>query len=95
MDFIHRAFGGGAHTAPHETLAALEQKYRPVLERAARLELKIVTLRLEGERVVLEATAPSPEAKEALLQELELLDPNGEEFQAHIAVAAAPTTGTR
>jgi len=95
MDFIHRAFGGGAHTAPHETLAALEQKYRPVLELAARLKLDILTLRLVGERVVLEATAPSPEAREEILRELELLDPNGEEFQAHITLAAAPTTRAR
>ena len=45
--------------------------------------------------MVLEATAPSPEAKQEILRELELLDPNGEEFQAHITLAAAPTTRAR
>jgi len=90
MDFIHRAFGGGAHTAPHETLAALEAKYRPVLELANQLGFRISSLRLEGERVIMEAAAPSPKASDAVLRELRLLDPNESEFRATITIAPSP-----
>lgn len=88
MDALHRLFGSGAHTAPHPPLDALAEKYRAVLELVGRLGGRVEELRLEGERLVLRATAPSPGAREAVLKQIERVDPAHSDLSSQVRIAA-------
>ncbi len=87
MDFLHKAFGGGGHTAPHEQLGVLEQRYRPALKLAERQGVRIESLRMVGEKLAIEATAPTPAARTLFLAALDLLDPNRSDVAVKIAIA--------
>jgi hypothetical protein len=88
MDFLHRLFGSGAHTAPHPRVEELRTKYSPLLnmieERGGRLD----ELRMEGERLVLRATTRSASERDALRGEIDILDPNHSDLSADIRVGA-------
>jgi hypothetical protein len=90
MDFVHRFFGAGAHTAPHEQgfLSALKRKYRPALRFAEAMGMRFEALRVEGEKLVIEAIAPSAEVRDTVLKEIELLDLNHSDLAIEIRVAA-------
>jgi hypothetical protein len=88
MDFLHRLFGSGAHTAPHDPglLSALKQKYEPALSLAEAIGTPFESPRVEGERLVLEAIAPSAEVRDTVLKEIERLDPNHSDLDIKIRV---------
>ena len=88
MDLLHRLFGGGAHTVPHDKdfLARLERKYEPLLGRAEELGTRLDLVRLEGERLVVEGIAPSAAVRDTILKGIEALDPNHCETSVRIRV---------
>lgn len=90
MDFLHRLFGAGAHTAPHEQgfLPALKQKYEPALSLAEAMGTRFEALRVQGERLVIEAIAPSAGVRDTVLKEIERLDPNHTDLDIEIRVRA-------
>jgi hypothetical protein len=88
MDLLHRLFGGGAHTVPHgkDFLARLQRKYEPLLSSAVDMGARLDTVRLEGERLVVEGSAPSAAVRDTILRGIEALDPNHGETSVRIRV---------
>ena len=90
MDFVHRVFGAGAHTAPRGpgVLVDLKAKYGPALSRAEAMGVRLESLRLQGERLVIEAIAPSRKARDTVLEEIDQLDPNHSDLDLEIRIGA-------
>ncbi len=90
MDWLHRFFGAGARTVPHEQgfLSALKQKYEPALSLAEAMGARFQAVRVQGERLVIEAIAPSTEVRDSFLKEIERLDQNHADVDIEIRVGA-------
>ena len=90
MDFLHSFFGAGAQTVPHEQgfLAAVKQKYEPALSLAEAMGTRFEALRVQGDRLVIKAIAPSAEVRDTFLKEIEWLDPNHPDLDIEIRVGA-------
>ena len=90
MDLLHRLFGGGAHTVPHDEdfRARLASKYEPLLGRAENLGMRLDSVRLEGERLVVEGIAPSAAVRDSILRGIDALDPNHCETFVRIRVGS-------
>jgi hypothetical protein len=90
MDLVHRLFGGGAHTVPHDDdfIARLKKKYEPLLGRAEEMGTRLDAVRLEGERLVVEGVAPSAAVRDIILKGIESLDPNHSETSVRIRLGA-------
>ena len=83
----------------------LKSKYQSVLNFMNSRNVQLQNLNMEGSKLFIRATAPSPEVKNQVWDQIKLVDPNfsdlNADIQAPVAVAAAaaasssPTTSAR
>src|SRR5215475_6425599 len=105
MGIFDKMFGRGADNAPagsEQKFNQLKQKYQTVLNIIEQQNVRLQNLHVEGGKLFIRGTAPSQEAKDAIWNQIKLVDPNYSDLTADITVEApqqraaavgGPTTG--
>lgn len=89
MGFFDRMFGRGADNAPsgsEQKFNQLKQKYQTVLNTIERQNVRLQNLHVEGDKLFIKGTAPSEQAKNAVWDQIKLVDPNYSDLTADIIV---------
>jgi nucleoid-associated protein YgaU len=99
FDNFSQMFGTGAAAAKgnEDKFAQLKQKYQSVLNTLDQEGARLHNLHVEGDKLVIRATAPSEEAMNKAWDQIKLVDPNYSDLAADIQVEAGaeqPTTET-
>lgn len=107
MGIFDKMFGRGADNAQKQPGAdqmfnQLKQQYQTVLNAIEQQNVRLQNLHIEGDKLVIRGTAPSDQAKNAIWDQIKLVDPNAsnlmvdinvEQRQQQAAAAGAPGGG--
>ncbi|HEY6399802.1 MAG TPA: LysM peptidoglycan-binding domain-containing protein [Blastocatellia bacterium] len=105
MGIFDKMFGRGADDAPagaEQLFNQLKQKYHTVLNTIEQQNVRLQNLHVEGNKLFIKGTAPSQQAKDAIWNQIKLVDPSYSDLTADITVEApqqraaavgGPTTG--
>ena len=91
MGIFDKMFGRGADTAAPGTeqkFNQLKQKYQSVLNAIEQQGVRLQNLHVENDKLFIRGTAPSEEAKNAVWDQIKLVDPNYSDLTADITVEA-------
>ena len=88
FDNFTQMFGTGAAAAKgsEDKFATLKQKYQSVLNTLDQEGARLHNLHVEGDKLVVRATAPSEEAMNRVWDQIKLVDPNYSDLAADIQV---------
>ncbi|HJU53317.1 MAG TPA: hypothetical protein VJ715_02055, partial [Pyrinomonadaceae bacterium] len=88
FDNFSQMFGTGAAAAKgsEDKFATLKQKYQSVLNTLDHEGARLHNLHVEGDKLVIRATAPSEEAMNKAWDQIKLVDPNYGDLAADIQV---------
>ena len=88
FDNFSQMFGTGAAAAKgsEDKFEPLKQKYQSVLNTLDHEGARLHNLHVEGDKLVVRATAPSEEAKNRVWDQIKLVDPNYSDLAADIQV---------
>jgi hypothetical protein len=84
-------FGRGADNAPagsEQKFNQLKQKYQTVLNTIEQQNVRLQNLHIEGDKLYIKGTAPSQQAKDAIWNQIKLVDPSNSDLTADITVEA-------
>ena len=92
MKLFDKMFGRGADDAlkqpdAEEKFNRLKQKYQTVLNTIDQQGVQLHNLHVEGDKLVIRGTAPSDQAKNAVWDQIKLVDPNVTDLTADITVS--------
>jgi nucleoid-associated protein YgaU len=91
MGIFDKMFGRGADNAPAEAeqqFNQLKQKYQSVLNAIEQQNVRLQNLHVENNKLFIRGTAPSPQAKDAIWDQIKLVDPSYSDLTADITVEA-------
>jgi LysM repeat protein len=91
MGIFDKMFGRGADSAApgsEQKFNQLKQKYQTVLNTIEQQNVKLQNLHIEGDKLFIRGTAPSEQAKNAIWDQIKLVDPNYSDLTADITVEA-------
>jgi LysM repeat protein len=91
MGIFDKMFGRGADNATagsEQLFNQLKQKYQTVLNEIEQQNVKLQNLHIEGNKLFIRGTAPSQQAKDAIWNQIKLVDPNYSDLTADITVEA-------
>ncbi|MGE0133363.1 MAG: LysM peptidoglycan-binding domain-containing protein [Blastocatellales bacterium] len=91
MGIFDKMFGRGADNAQKQPGAEqkfnqLKQKYQTVLNAIDQQQVRLQNLHVEGDKLVIRGTAPSDQAKNAVWDQIKLVDPGMNDLVADINV---------
>src|SRR5262252_3608524 len=89
MGIFDKMFGRGADNAPpgsEQKFNQLKQKYQTVLNAIEQQQVRLQNLHVEGDKLVIRGTAPSDQAKNAVWDQIKLVDPSASDLMADITV---------
>src|SRR5262245_66394793 len=89
MGIFDKMFGRGADNAPpgsEQKFNQLKQKYQSVLNSIEQQNVRLQNLHVEGDKLFIKGTAPSDQAKNAIWDQIKLVDPTYSELTADITV---------
>jgi nucleoid-associated protein YgaU len=91
MGLFDKMFGRGAEQAQQQPNAEakfnqLKQKYQTVLKAIDQQGIQLHNLHVEGDKLVIRGTASSEQAKNAIWDQIKLVDPNVTDLMADINV---------
>ena len=91
MGIFDKMFGRGADSAApgsEQKFNQLKQKYQSVLNAIEQQNVKLQNLHVENDKLFIRGTAPSEQAKNAVWDQVKLVDPNYSDLTADITVEA-------
>jgi LysM repeat protein len=91
MGIFDKMFGRGADNAPAEAeqlFNQLKQKYHTVLNTIEQQNVRLQNLHVEGNKLFIKGTAPTQQAKDAIWNQIKLVDPSYSDLTADITVEA-------
>jgi LysM repeat protein len=91
MGIFDKMFGRGADSAApgsEQKFNQLKQKYQTVLNTIEQQNVKLQNLHIENDKLFIRGTAPSEQAKNAIWDQIKLVDPNYSDLTADITVEA-------
>jgi len=91
MGIFDKMFGRGADTAApgsEQKFNQLKQKYQSVLNAIEQQNVRLQNLHVENDKLFIRGTAPSEQAKDAVWNQIKLVDPNYSDLTADITVEA-------
>jgi nucleoid-associated protein YgaU len=91
MGIFDKMFGRGADHAPagsEQKFNQLKQKYQSVLNAIEQQGVRLQNLHVENDKLFIRGTAPSEQAKNAVWDQIKLVDPNYSDLTADITVEA-------
>ena len=91
MGIFDKMFGRGADNAPAEAeqkFSQLRQKYQSVLNTIEQQNVRLQNLHVEGDKLFIRGTAPSEQAKDAIWNQIKLVDPGYSDLTADLTVEA-------
>jgi len=91
MGIFDKMFGRGADNAPagsEQKFNQLKQKYQSVLNAIEQQGVRLQNLHVENDKLFIRGTAPSEQAKDAVWDQIKLVDPNYSDLAADITVEA-------
>jgi LysM repeat protein len=91
MGIFDKMFGRGADNAPagsEQLFNQLKQKYHTVLNTIEQQNVRLQNLHVEGDKLFIKGTAPSQQAKDAIWNQIKLVDPSYSDLTADITVEA-------
>jgi len=91
MGIFDKMFGRHAETAQQQPGAEqmfnqLKQRYQTVLNAVEQQNVRLQNLHVEGDKLVIRGTAPSEQAKNAIWDQIKLVDPNASNLMCDITV---------
>ncbi len=91
MGIFDKMFGRGADNAQKQPGAdqlfnQLKQKYQTVLNMIEQQQIRLQNLHVEGDKLVIRGIAPSEQAKNAVWDQIKLVDPQASNLMADITV---------
>jgi LysM repeat protein len=91
MGIFDKMFGRGAENAQKQPGAEqkfnqLKQKYQTVLNSIEQQGVQLQNLHVEGDKLVIRGVAPSDQAKNAIWDQIKLVDPSASDLMADISV---------
>src|SRR5215813_7967230 len=91
MGIFDKMFGRGAENAQKQPGAEqkfnqLKQKYQTVLNAIEQQQVRLQNLHVDGDKLVIRGTAPSDQAKNAVWDQIKLVDPSASDLMADITV---------
>src|SRR5262249_47881223 len=91
MGIFDKMFGRGAENAQKQPGAEqkfnqLKQKYQTVLNVIEQQQVRLQNLHVEGDKLVIRGTAPSDQAKNAVWDQIKLVDPSASNLMCDITV---------
>jgi hypothetical protein len=92
MKLFDKMFGRGAEDAlkqpgAEDKFNRLKQKYQTVLNAMDQQGVQLHNLHIEGDKLVIRGTAPSDQVKNAIWDQIKLVDPNLSDLNADITVS--------
>lgn len=92
MKLFDKMFGRGADDAlkqpgAEDKFSRLKQKYQSVLNAMDQQGVQLHNLHVEGDNLVIRGTAPSDQVKNAIWDQIKLVDPNLSDLTADITVS--------
>ena len=92
MKLFDKMFGRGAEGAlkqpgAEDKFNRLKQKYQTVLNSMDQQGVQLHNLHVEGDKLVIRGTAPSDQVKNAIWDQIKLVDPNMTDLTADITVS--------
>ena len=96
FDNFNQMFGTGAAAAKgsEDKFAQLKQKYQSVLNTLDQEGARLHNLHVEGDKLVIRATAPSEDAMNKAWDQIKLVDPNYQDLAADINYEENQETAT-
>jgi nucleoid-associated protein YgaU len=91
MGIFDKMFGRGADNAApgsEQKFNQLKQKYQSVLNSIEQQNVRLQNLHVENDKLFIRGTAPSEQAKDAVWDQIKLVDPNYSDLTADITVEA-------
>ncbi|HEY8461752.1 MAG TPA: LysM peptidoglycan-binding domain-containing protein [Blastocatellia bacterium] len=91
MGIFDKMFGRGADNAPagsEQLFNQLKQKYQTVLNTIEQQNVRLQNLHVEGGKLFIKGIAPSQQAKDAIWNQIKLVDPSYSDITADIIVEA-------
>ena len=91
MGIFDKMFGRGAENAPvgaEQKFNQLKQKYQTVLNAIEQHQVRLQNLHVENDKLFIRGTAPSEQAKNAVWDQIKLVDPTYSDLTADITVEA-------
>ena len=91
MGIFDKMFGRGADNAApgsEQKFNQLKQKYQSVLNSIEQQNVRLQNLHVENDKLFIRGTAPSEQAKNAVWDQIKLVDPNYSDLTADITVEA-------
>jgi nucleoid-associated protein YgaU len=91
MGIFDKMFGRGADSAApgsEQKFNQLKQKYQSVLNSIEQQNVRLQNLHVENDKLFIRGTAPTEEAKNAVWDQIKLVDPNYSDLTADITVEA-------
>lgn len=91
MGIFDKMFGRGADNAPagaEQKFNQLKQKYQSVLNAIEQQNVRLQNLHVENDKLFIRGTAPSEQAKNAIWDQIKLVDPDYSDLMADITVEA-------
>jgi len=98
MGIFDKMFGRGAENAQKQPGAEqmfdqLKQKYQTVLNAIEQQHVRLQNLHVEGDKLVIRGIAPSDQAKNAVWDQIKLVDPNTSNLMCDITVEQTQQRG--
>ena len=91
MGIFDKMFGRGADNAApgsEQKFNQLKQKYQSVLNAIEQQNVRLQNLHVENDKLFIRGTAPSEQAKNAVWDQIKMVDPNYSDLTADITVEA-------
>jgi nucleoid-associated protein YgaU len=91
MGIFDKMFGRGADNAPagsEQKFNQLKEKYQSVLNAIEQQNVRLQNLHVENDKLFIRGTAPSEQAKNAVWDQIKLVDPTYGDLTADITVEA-------
>jgi nucleoid-associated protein YgaU len=91
MGIFDKMFGRGADNAApgsEQKFNQLKQKYQSVLNSIEQQNVRLQNLHVENDKLFIRGTAPSEQAKNAVWDQIKMVDPNYSDLTADITVEA-------
>ncbi len=99
MGLFDKIFGRGATEAHQQQpnadqrFAQLKQKYQTVLSTTDQQQVQLMNLHLQGDKLFIKGIAPSEQAKNAVWDQIKMVDPNMSDITAEISVDESRAQG--